>query len=324
MIASFAAAQDWDGVFLFDYHASADWSNLDAMRTYFSIDTNPVKMAEMAAGALLFRRGDIAPLPVSVVTGLTPDRLAALMAHRGAYTEAILADSQVAAPPAARFFGRYALAPFDFGAKEESKSSPATMILEPNKSRLALPPPDAAKGPVDWKSADGKLRWTAGKERGTGIFTAEGERSAVAVGFLEGRELDVGQVTLKPKKPLFAALTFSSLDGLPLLISKRILVVVAGRTENSGQAWNDSRTSVGDRWGNGPTLIELLETDIRVWHKEALPMTILALDGKGKPAKEGIAFYPIPRNGGDIIGFCWGIDHYYPATVWYVLEIENK
>ncbi len=55
MVASYAAAQDWDAIWLFDYASgSNDWSR-QTMSGYFDMDTNPAKWGFMRAGAAIFR-----------------------------------------------------------------------------------------------------------------------------------------------------------------------------------------------------------------------------------------------------------------------------
>ena len=57
MIASFAALQDWDGLFQFDWGGT----DADARRItgYFSLQQHPAKLAFLSAAALMFRRGDV-------------------------------------------------------------------------------------------------------------------------------------------------------------------------------------------------------------------------------------------------------------------------
>ncbi len=55
MIASFAAAQNWDGVWLYTYSHSSDAWYRENMNSYFDIDTNPGKWGFMRAGAAIFR-----------------------------------------------------------------------------------------------------------------------------------------------------------------------------------------------------------------------------------------------------------------------------
>lgn len=62
MIASFAAAQDWDGVWLYTYSHSNNAWNREHLNSFFDIDTNPSKWGFMPAGAKLFREALLGPL----------------------------------------------------------------------------------------------------------------------------------------------------------------------------------------------------------------------------------------------------------------------
>lgn len=62
MIASFAAAQDWDGVWLYTYsHSNGNWDR-EHLNSFFDIDTNPAKWGFMPAGAKVFRDEYLKPL----------------------------------------------------------------------------------------------------------------------------------------------------------------------------------------------------------------------------------------------------------------------
>lgn len=85
MIASFAAAQDWDGVWLYTYsHSSNAWDRAH-LNSYFDIDTNPAKWGFMPAGANLFRDGLLGPLGLltSGISCESVERLAALHLRAG-------------------------------------------------------------------------------------------------------------------------------------------------------------------------------------------------------------------------------------------------
>jgi carbohydrate binding protein with CBM4/9 domain len=61
LIASFAAMQDWDGVFLFAYSHRRDEWNTRKIPSFFDIDQHPGKMATLPAAAAMFLRGDVQP-----------------------------------------------------------------------------------------------------------------------------------------------------------------------------------------------------------------------------------------------------------------------
>ncbi|MFH1719771.1 MAG: carbohydrate binding domain-containing protein, partial [Planctomycetota bacterium] len=52
MLASFAAAQDWDGLWLYTYSHSSDNWDRENLNSYFDIDTNPAKWGFMRSGAV--------------------------------------------------------------------------------------------------------------------------------------------------------------------------------------------------------------------------------------------------------------------------------
>ncbi len=58
LAASYAAWQDWAGVFFFDYHSSGQYDR-NSFDGFFSIDSQPAKMVTAPAAALLFRRPPI-------------------------------------------------------------------------------------------------------------------------------------------------------------------------------------------------------------------------------------------------------------------------
>ena len=74
-----ACLQDWDGIFFFQYHSSEkDWFG-DRIRSYFSFNGQPVKLALFTACANLYRRGDLEPLP-EAAAGTLADQLPATLA----------------------------------------------------------------------------------------------------------------------------------------------------------------------------------------------------------------------------------------------------
>ncbi|MBN1812071.1 MAG: hypothetical protein JXA14_09575, partial [Anaerolineae bacterium] len=60
IVAAYALLQDWDGLFWFAYGGGTEmqWKN-GAIRSFFDMANDPVKMAETAIGALVFLRGDV-------------------------------------------------------------------------------------------------------------------------------------------------------------------------------------------------------------------------------------------------------------------------
>jgi hypothetical protein len=68
MIAAFAAAQDWDAVFLFAYSHNAEWRK-GRISSFFDIEGNPAHMALAPLGARIFLGGLLPPKPWPVPRG---------------------------------------------------------------------------------------------------------------------------------------------------------------------------------------------------------------------------------------------------------------
>ena len=319
MLASFAATQDWDGVFLFAYSHSDDW-DAKAPRSFFDIHANPVKMVQMAAGALMFRRGDVyTPEGKPAVTSMSFDQLVRLAATRGPWTSSLINAPEVNSPPHLRFYAPHSIR-FDAAAPADAAPlAPGAIQTQlwdtgaPPMTLLAPSQPDEHT----WQSAGRALRWSADGEH-TGIYTAAGERSVALVGFARGKPQKLGAAEIALTSPDFAAVTLSSLDGKPLEQSRRILITACARIENTGQTWNADRTSVADRWGKAPTLIEPVRATISLKRAGAVGGTakLLALGGDGKPVKD----LPVETAGDGSLQITLGGD---PPTLWYILEIPD-
>ena len=58
LLATFAAFQDWDMIYLFDYGDYGTGVDNDKINGYFGVGSNPAKWAFMPAAALIFRAGE--------------------------------------------------------------------------------------------------------------------------------------------------------------------------------------------------------------------------------------------------------------------------
>ena len=76
--ALFAALQDWDGIFFFDYNSDNKCWNADGITGFFSFVGQTHKLAGLGAFANMYRRGDLAPLVKQTSGNLTNRPNAAL------------------------------------------------------------------------------------------------------------------------------------------------------------------------------------------------------------------------------------------------------
>ncbi len=176
--------------------------------------------------------------------------------------------------------------------KATSSATPAT----PEGRRLASP--------------DGQVVWDA-SDRDRAHVLVNTPNSRAVWGLIAGQKFNLGgiQLVVGATDHNYAALVFTSLDGQPLEASHRILLAAVGSAENQGMEWNDTRTSVGNHWGTGPTLVNGISADV------TLPFRIKrvqALDGRGQP--QGAV--PV-RVEGTACNFKIGPEH---RTLWYEIE----
>jgi hypothetical protein len=250
MIASFAAIQDWDGLFQFDWGGTSP----DARRItgYFALQQHPAKLAFLPAAALIFRRGDVAAargtarlaIPANQAEALTADNVS----MREAWRQAGVTSRDL-------LTHRMELR-FTAGDKLAAEVSPE------------------ASSPVSWNVE-------------AGLYTVDAPAAQAVVGNCTGKTTKLAgtEFEVKPNARQFAVLTLSAMDGKPLANSGRLLLVAAGNVENTGMGWNADHTSVGTRWGSAPTVCEGIAAKV-VLTTSAKTARVQALDGSGARAGE--------------------------------------
>ncbi len=129
-------------------------------------------------------------------------------------------------------------------------------------------------------------------------------------GFVAGKAINLSNLSVaaSPSTAPFASVTLQPVDGQPLLSSKRLLLSVLTRYENTGMIWNATRTSLGNNWGTAPSLIEPLAAAYTLHLRPDAHFAVYALDAQGNRAKqvgEGTGTLQLSLN--------TGVD----ATVWY-------
>jgi len=229
MVASFAAAQDWDAVWLYTYsHATDDWYR-ENMNSYFDIDTNPAKWGFMRAGAAIFREGLVQPLEDSMIAQLNQSSdLVRQLAQLHLKHDRNMFEVVSAACSATRqsilsnrlFVGLDSLPDIEYKAP----------------SRVGL----------RWSVENGRGLYYVGS--GSGIMAGDTSR-------FERCQID---------DPSFAVITATPLDGLPWPQSSKILITACGRCENVGMEFSQNRRTVGRQWGQAPAQIETVTGTVEI------------------------------------------------------------
>jgi hypothetical protein len=80
----------------------------------------------------------------------------------------------------------------------------------------------------------------------------------------------------------YGIVILTSLDDKPIAESARLLLTAVGSAENTGMVWNAEKTSVGNNWGSGPTLVNAIPCELRNFPSRR----IFALDGRGSRGAE--------------------------------------
>ena len=250
MIASFAALQDWDGLFQFDWGGT----EADARRItgYFSLQQHPAKLAFLPAAALMFRRGDVAAA-----------RGAARLTLSAAQAEEFTADN-ISMPEVWKKGGL---------ATSNLLTHRLELRFAPDGNGTAEISPPAAS-PVSWNAE-------------AGLYTVDAPAAKAVVGRCTGRStrLEGAEFDVKANPRNFAVLTLNAADGQPLARSARLLLTAVGNVEHPGMGWNADHTSVGTRWGGAPTICEGIAAKVTLF-TGARSAKIYALAATGARAGE--------------------------------------
>jgi hypothetical protein len=309
MTLAYASLQDWDAVLWWDYNANwqkaggfEDFSSSAAM---FTSRDNPMMMAQFGAASLAFRKGYISPAKTRIDVKLSHEETLGDNWVWGNSWSDLKANSPFAALPLmSRVRTRFDNMPTapradivlqtlpadpseanvisvpDAVRKVESDPNLAWRLVREKMRALKLgelPEPGATTFPSD----TGELSWDT-KE---GVLSMTSPRFQGAVGFIGGRRLALGDFTLEmAKRPEFSAVSLCPLDGRPLKESKRILLTLAGRAEDTGQSWEEG--SEGDfaaTSGERPVLAEPVRGRL-TW--EGRTLKVFALSASGKRVEE--------------------------------------
>jgi len=113
----------------------------------------------------------------------------------------------------------------------------------------------------------------------------DAEEAQAVIGFTAGRTIALTNLTLEfPSDAAdFNVVTLQTLDVLPISRSPRLLLGAFTRVENTGMVWNAEETSVDDRWGGPPTLIEPTVFTATLTLDSVTGLMVQCLDPTGAP-----------------------------------------
>jgi len=285
MFASFAAFQDWDGIYQFCY-GGGNWDRR-RISGYFSLNGHPGKLAFLPIAAVILRMNGVSAGADEVVLNMPVNEIMTQLASHG--TNARAAWEAVGAPAVSPV-----MAPVSVQFRDDGLSI-SEEVADPEGKLISN------TGQIEWDRTDSE----------TALYTVNSPAVRAVAGYLGGRSVSLGDIRIDMPftKTNWASIAIAALDGKPIPESGRMLLVAAGRVENTSMGWNEDRTSVSDRWGKEPTMAEGIPAKITFTGMGEL--RIQSLDGMGAPKGD------VPSQGTDNgTGFSIGAQY---ETLWYLI-----
>lgn len=287
ILATYAAFQDWDGIFWYTLTHREIVNQEPRIVGHFDLAFDPVKMTQLAVGALAFLRGDIQPAKNVIARSYSAEQV----------RESIRLRQRNLAP---FFTPGFPLAlPLKHAVRVSSFDGPP---FEP------LPPIE--ENPI--VSDTGEIAWWR-QDSQAGLVVIDSPRWKGAIGHLRKIPARPAHLDMNLVND-FAAIIMCSLDGEPLEQSHRLLISAAAKVANSGQRWNPERTSL-EEWGQAPTVIEVVKGELLWQRASAQRVTVQPLNAGGRPL--GTAFEAEKTPAG------WRIKLTGRATTWYLVTVTR-
>jgi hypothetical protein len=262
ILAAYGDLQDWDAIiwYTFEPKSSPDWKPY--VGDAFDMSLDPVKMPQLAAGALMFLRADVSAANLTVQRSYTRDQVF---------------DSALLLPATDRpyFTPGFPLAvPLEHGSRILSFDG------------ASVPPLAAPEVTNPIVSDTNQLAWYNSSAM-TGLVTVDSPRSQALIGFVKANGKSVTNLSADVRNR-FCTIAITSLEPEPISLASRLLLTLGSRVENRGMRWNDRRSNLSE-WGGSPTLIEPVVGRISLRRLDrAKTVSAQPLDGSGQPMGEPI------------------------------------
>ncbi len=288
VLAAYGALQDWDAILWYTFEPKQSSAASPYVGDPFDISQHPVKMAELAAGALLFLRGDVEPARTTLTRS---------------YTRKQVFDSMLLPTTDRPYFtpGFPLSLPLQHEVRIASLDGPRTQKF-PNVSSTS---------PI--RSDTHQLAWFSGAPH-TGLVTVDTPRTQSLIGFLnahpDAADTNIAAVIQNP----FAAIQVTALDGVSIAKAHHLLVVAGSTVANSGAEWNSVGTALTD-WGKAPVTIEPVRGQLVLRNLDgARAVTVTALNGAAHPLGKPVMATRSSNT--------WTLPLHH-ITTWYLVTIQR-
>jgi len=318
-LASYAALQDWDGIFMFDYGSRNNW-DAEQLRGYFDIDQHPAKMATLIPAYMIFVKGAVEPAENLIAVSLSKQKEIELIAKGRVYAWNLVDGTHLGIQAAAPLIHRTALV-VEGG-------------LEPDRTLI---PQDLNISGSVYRSDTGNVVWDI-SDREKGVLLVNTSSSIAVVGFGEGKKFDFGRVIIEPGKTLldgWSIITLNVMEGQNFKDFARLLLIAAGYTTNtgmkvreygSGNLLAEGSTSLtkirryngeitcANSWGEAPTLVEGVPVTVKV--QTSKNIEVWALNSIGERTTQ----VQVHSQAGFKI-FTLGSEYH---TIWYEIVVKSE
>jgi len=287
ILAAYSAFHDWDGIFFytFEHKDPQEWEA--RMPGHFEIRPDPVRMTNLAAGALMFLRSDVRPALKTIPRSYSVEQVREgirLPYSEGSYFTPAFSPS-IPLRHTTRIVG------FNDESGEFPKVSQGSPVV----------------------SDTGELTWYHAQQ-GKGLVTVETEKSQALIGFVKGQNKVLKNLSAAVENE-FCSIILTSLDGQSLSCSQRLLLVTTARSENKGMVWNEKRTTLSN-WGSAPTVIEPVKGQVILRNLESSQkIELVPLDG----ASKALGYITTAHSANGEVKLSIGDQ----ATTWYLIRIQR-
>jgi len=287
--AAYGAFQDWDAIMVYTFEPKRDPAWKSYVGDPFDVSLDPVRMTQMATGALAFLRGDVRPAQRTVTRSYARDQ--AFESRRLARTETPYFTPGF--PLALPLTHGVRIASLDDRPTERYPTPDTTTIVSDTRELV-------------WRRLNGAK----------GMVTQETDRTQALIGFVSAHRPAVRNLVADVRNE-FASIVLSAMDGRPIATSSRLLLTAGSRVSNTGLQWNAERTRVAQQ-GGPPSRIEPVmgTVTLRALSGRVRAVSAAALDGAGKPLGAPIA---ARRTAGG-----WELPIGAPATTWYLVRVDRR
>ncbi len=288
ILAAYGALQDWDAIMLYTFEPkrAADWKAF--VGDPFDISLDPVRMTQMAAGALIFLRGDVRPAKETVGRSYSRDQ--------------VFDSRRLGRAESPYFTPGFPLAtPLVHGTRITSLDGTSTTSY-------------AKVDSVTMISDTKELTWRTSKPS-AGLVTVDTDRAQALIGFIKSNGTSVKHLSADITND-FASLVLVSMDATPIARAGKLLLSAGSRVSNTGLTWNPERTRTTSI-GGSPSLVEPVTGAVVLRGLTgALGVSAVALDGAGKAI--GAPIVAMRTAAG------WRLPIGAPVTTWYVVSIRRR